>query len=216
MNRQERLRAAAERARSMREFELGLAAETAGNDIMYLCGIDEVGRGSLAGPVAAGAVIFPPDIEVPPVNDSKKLSEKQREELYSLIDQAALCWAVAFVSPERIDTINILQATYEAMRKAVAMLPVSPEVLAVDAVTIPEVDIPQFGPVRADARCASVAAASIMAKVARDRYMESMDAVYPGYGFASNKGYGTAEHIRAIREQGLTPIHRRTFTGNFI
>ena len=205
-----------ERARSMREYELGLAAETAGNDIMYLCGIDEVGRGPLAGPVAAGAVIFPPDTAIPPVNDSKKLSEKQREELYEQIDRAALCWAVAFVSPARIDAVNILQATFEAMRKAVALLPVQPDILAVDALTIPGTDIPQFGIVRADARCASVAAASIMAKVARDRYMESMDAVYPGYGLSSNKGYGTAEHIRAIREKGLLPIHRRTFTENFI
>ena len=210
MNKAERLAAAMEKAALMRSNELKSAAD-AGADISYICGIDEVGRGPLAGPVAAGAVIFPADAVIPPVNDSKKLSAARRAALYDEIDRAALCWAVAFVSPERIDEINILQATLEAMRKAIGLLPVRPTFLIVDALTIPGVDIAQCGPVRADENYASTAAASIMAKVTRDRYVESLDAVYPGYGFASNKGYGTAEHINAIRTRGVLPVHRRSF-----
>ena len=182
----------------------------------YICGIDEVGRGPLAGPVVAGAVILPKDEQILYLNDSKKLSEKKREELYDVIMEKAIATGIGIVSPARIDEINILQATYEAMRIAISNLPVKPDVLLNDAVTIPEVAIPQVPIIKGDAKSVSNAAASIIAKVTRDRLMVEYDKVLPGYGFAGNKGYGSAAHIAALRELGPTPIHRRSFIKNFI
>ncbi len=182
----------------------------------YICGIDEVGRGPLAGPVVAAAVILPKDQEILYLNDSKKLSEKKRELLYTEIMEKAVAVGIGFASPARIDEINILQATYEAMRMAIDKLSVRPDVLLNDAVTIPEVDIPQVPIIKGDAKSKSIAAASIIAKVTRDRLMVEYDTVMPGYDFASNKGYGTKAHIAGLKELGATPIHRRTFIGNFI
>ena len=182
----------------------------------YICGIDEVGRGPLAGPVVAAAVILPKDQEILYLNDSKKLSEKKREMLYDEIMEKAVDVGIGFASPARIDEINILQATYEAMRMAISKLSVRPDVLLNDAVTIPEVDIPQVPIIKGDAKSKSIAAASIIAKVTRDRLMVEYDEVMPGYDFASNKGYGTKAHIAGLKELGPTPIHRRTFIGNFI
>lgn len=182
----------------------------------YICGIDEVGRGPLAGPVVAAAVILPKDQEILYLNDSKKLSEKKREALYTEIMEKAVAVGIGFASPARIDEINILQATYEAMRMAIGKLAVRPDVLLNDAVTIPEVDIPQVPIIKGDAKSKSIAAASIVAKVTRDRLMVEYDAVMPGYDFASNKGYGTKAHIAGLKELGPTPIHRRSFIGNFV
>ena len=198
-----------ERIRGMRAFENELVKDVPGPVI--LAGLDEAGRGPLAGPVAAGAVILPPDHDILYLNDSKKLSAKKRDMLYDQIREEALAWAVGLVEPERIDEINILQATYEAMRLAVSRLKVKPTVLVNDAVTIPGVDLVQFPVVKGDAKCISVAAASILAKVTRDRIMEEMDGKYPEYGFAGHKGYGTKEHMNAIRQYGPCPIHRRSF-----
>ena len=182
----------------------------------YICGIDEVGRGPLAGPVVAAAVILPKDQEILYLNDSKKLSEKKREALYTEIMEKAVAVGIGIASPARIDEINILQATYEAMRMAIGKLAVRPDVLLNDAVTIPEVDIPQVPIIKGDAKSKSIAAASIVAKVTRDRLMVEYDAVMPGYDFASNKGYGTKAHIAGLKELGPTPIHRRSFIGNFV
>lgn len=182
----------------------------------YICGIDEVGRGPLAGPVVAAAVILPKDQEILYLNDSKKLSEKKREALYDEIMEKAVAVGIGFASPARIDEINILQATYEAMRMAIGKLEVRPDLLLNDAVTIPEVDIPQVPIIKGDAKSKSIAAASIIAKVTRDRLMVEYDEVMPGYDFASNKGYGTKAHIAGLKELGPTPIHRRSFIGNFI
>lgn len=182
----------------------------------YVCGIDEVGRGPLAGPVVAGAVILPKDCDILYINDSKQLSEKKREELYDIIMEKAVGVAVGYASVERIDEINILQATFEAMREAISKLPVSPDILLNDAVTIPQVIIPQVPIIKGDAKSISIGAASIIAKVTRDRLMVEYDSVFPEYGFASNKGYGSAAHIEAIKKIGPCPIHRRTFIGNFL
>ncbi len=182
----------------------------------YVCGIDEVGRGPLAGPVVAGAVILPKDCDILYINDSKKLSEKKREELYDIIMEKAVATGIGYNSPERIDEINILQATYEAMREAINNLSVKPDILLNDAVTIPQVDIKQIPIIKGDAKSISIGAASIIAKVTRDRLMVQYDEVFPGYGFASNKGYGSAAHIAAIKELGPTPIHRRSFIKNFL
>ncbi len=180
-----------------------------------VCGIDEAGRGPLAGPVVAGAVILPEDCEILYLNDSKKLSEKRREMLYDEISQKALAWAVGMASPARIDEINILQATYEAMRQAVAKLSPKPQVLLNDAVRIPGLELMQVPIIKGDAKSLSIAAASIMAKVTRDRLMKEYDAVMPEYGFASHKGYGSAAHIAALKQYGPSPIHRKSFIGNF-
>lgn len=185
-------------------------------DYTAICGIDEVGRGPLAGPVVAGAVILPKDCDILYLNDSKQLSEKKREELYEVIQEKAVATAVGMVSPARIDEINILQATYEAMRIAIGKLSVQPDLLLNDAVKIPEVEIKQVPIIKGDAKSASIAAASILAKVTRDRLMVEYDKVFPEYGFASNKGYGSAMHIQALKEYGPTPIHRQSFIGNFI
>ena len=164
----------------------------------------------------AAAVILPDEYDILYINDSKKLSEKKREEVYKEIDKYAFTYGVGIVSPERIDEINILQATYEAMRTAIHKLSVTPDILLNDAVTIPMVDIKQVPIIKGDAKSQSIAAASIMAKVIRDHLMEEYDKLYPEYGFAKHKGYGTAAHIKAIKEYGPCPIHRRTFIKNFI
>ena len=194
----------------MKRYETENAAYT------YICGIDEVGRGPLAGPVVAGAVILPKDCSILYINDSKQLSEKKREELYDQIMEQAIAVGIGYNSPERIDEINILQATYEAMREAVRKLDPQPDLLLNDAVTIPEVEIKQIPIIKGDAKSISIAAASIVAKVTRDRLMVQYDEVFPEYGFASNKGYGSSQHIEAIRKYGPTSIHRRSFIKNFM
>ena len=186
----------------------------AGYDL--IAGIDEVGRGPLAGPVVAAAVILPKECKIEGVNDSKKLSAKKREELYDIILEKAVSYGIGVVSNERIDEINILQATYEAMREALSQLKPKADYILADAVTIPMVSTPQRGIIKGDAKSMSIGAASIVAKVYRDRMMEAYEEVYPGYGFASNKGYGAAEHIEGIKKQGITPIHRKTFVKNFL
>lgn len=196
------------RLEQMREYENTYAA------CAMICGIDEAGRGPLAGPVAAGAVILPKDCAMLYLNDSKKLSEKRREELFVQIKEQAVAWCVGIVGPERIDEINILQATYEAMRQAVAGLGVKPDLLLNDAVEIPGVDIMQVPIIKGDAKSVSIAAASILAKVTRDHMMVEYDQLFPDYGFAKHKGYGTAAHIQAIKELGPCPIHRRSFIRN--
>lgn len=207
---EEKLQAELLRLKAMQEYEDTYAACQA------ICGIDEAGRGPLAGPVVAGAVILPKDCRILYLNDSKKLSEKRREELFLEIQEKAVAWKVGIVGPEVIDRINILQATYEAMRQAIAGLSVRPDLLLNDAVTIPAVEIPQVPIIKGDAKSISIAAASIMAKVTRDHMMAEYDAIYPEYGFAKHKGYGTAAHIAAIREHGPCPIHRNTFIGKFV
>lgn len=182
----------------------------------YICGIDEAGRGPLAGPVVAGAVILDKNTEILYLNDSKKLSEKKRESLYDEIMEKAIAVGVGIVDEKVIDEINILQATYKAMRMAIANLSVKPQVLLNDAVIIPEVDIPQEKIIKGDAKSVSIAAASIIAKVTRDRIMVEYDENYPEYGFASHKGYGTKAHIDIIKEIGPCPIHRRSFIKNFV
>lgn len=210
LKRQQKLEAEKERIEQLREYEKQYAAY--GN----VCGIDEVGRGPLAGPVVAGAVILPPDCRILYINDSKKLSAKKREELYSIIMEEAVSVGIGMVSPQRIDEINILQATYEAMREAIHNLSIKPDILLNDAVTIPEVAIRQVPIIKGDAKSISIGAASIIAKVTRDRLMEEYDKILPEYGFASNKGYGTKAHIEAIKAYGPTPIHRRSFIQKFV
>ena len=182
----------------------------------HICGIDEAGRGPLAGPVVAGAVILPVDCKIRYLNDSKKLSAARREELFDEIMDKAVAAAVGIVSPARIDEINILQATYEAMRQAIGKLSVTPDLLLNDAVTIPQVDISQVPIIKGDAKSMSIAAASILAKVTRDRLMVEYDKVMPEYGFAGHKGYGSAAHIEALKKYGPSPIHRKTFIGHFV
>lgn len=182
----------------------------------FICGIDEVGRGPLAGPVVAGAVILPKDCNILYINDSKKLSAKRREELYEQIMEQAVAVGIGMASPGRIDEINILQATYEAMRIAVSELSPQPDLLLNDAVTIPGITIQQVPIIKGDAKSISIAAASIVAKVTRDRLMVQYEEIMPGYGFAENKGYGSTKHIQALKELGATPIHRRSFIHNFV
>ena len=182
----------------------------------YICGIDEVGRGPLAGPVVAGAVILPKDCDILYINDSKKLTAAKREELYDEIMEKAVAAGIGMVSPQRIDEINILQATYEAMREAISKLEPAPDILLNDAVTIPGVSIRQVPIIKGDAKSISIGAASIVAKVTRDRLMVEYDKILPQYGFASNKGYGSAEHIKALQEVGPSPIHRASFIKNFV
>lgn len=186
------------------------------SEFQYICGIDEVGRGPLAGPVVAGAVILPKNCRILYINDSKQLSAPKREELFGQIMEQAVSVGIGLVPAERIDEINILQATYEAMRQAISNLKVEPDLLLNDAVTIPQVSIRQVPIIKGDAKSISIGAASIVAKVARDRLMTDYDALYPGYGFAGNKGYGSAEHIRALKEMGPCPIHRRSFIKNLL
>lgn len=194
-----------DRIQAMKDFEHGFG------EYQYYCGTDEAGRGPLAGPVVAAAVILPADSEILYVNDSKKLSEKQREELFVTIQQEALSWAVGIASCQRIDEINILQADYEALRQAVNQLKPAPEILLNDALIIPDLPFVQKSIIKGDAKCYCIAAASILAKVTRDHLMEQYDKEYPEYGFAKHKGYGTKEHIEALQKYGPCPIHRRTF-----
>ena len=182
----------------------------------FICGIDEVGRGPLAGPVVAGAVVLPKGSRILYINDSKKLSAKKREELFDIIKEEAVSVGIGMASPERIDEINILQATYEAMREAISKLDPQPDLLLNDAVTIPQVEIHQVPIIKGDAKSISIGAASIIAKVTRDRLMVEYDKVMPEYGFASNKGYGSAEHIAALQKYGPTPIHRASFITHFV
>ena len=211
----ERKRAEKLEAEKQRMFEMFTYERECGEELL-ICGIDEVGRGPLAGPVVAGAVILPKDCDILYINDSKKLSEKKREMLSAEIKDKAVAWAIGRSEVELIDEINILQATYAAMREAIKNLGVKPDILLNDAVTIPEVDIKQVPIIKGDAKSASIAAASIVAKVTRDALMVEYDSIYPGYGFAKNKGYGTAEHIAALKAMGPTPIHRRSFIGKIL
>ncbi len=206
---QEKLAAELDRLENMKLYEKKY--ESCG----LICGIDEAGRGPLAGPVVAGAVILPRDCQILYLNDSKKLTARRRELLYEEIIEKALAVGTGVVSHARIDEINILQATYEAMRQAIEKLGMAPDILLNDAVTIPEVTLKQVPIIKGDAKSVSIAAASVIAKVTRDRMMVEMDQKYPGYGFASNKGYGSAAHIASIREMGPCEIHRKTFIRNF-
>ena len=202
----------AERARieTMKEYERRYSAYT------YICGIDEAGRGPFAGPVVAGAVILDPEVEILYLNDSKKLSEKKREALYEEIMAKAISVGVGVVDNHVIDEINILQATYLAMQKAIAALDPQPDFVLADAVTIPGISMPQEGINKGDAKSVSIAAGSIIAKVTRDRMMYELDRQYPEYGFASHKGYGTAAHIAAIQKYGPLDIHRKTFIHKYV
>lgn len=199
-----------ERTEKLKKYEYQYA------EAGFVCGIDEVGRGPLAGPVVAGAVILPADCDILYLNDSKQLSEKKREELYDIIMEKAVATGIGYASPERIDEINILQATYEAMRAAIDNLAVKPDILLNDAVTIPKVTIKQVPIIKGDAKSISIAAASIIAKVTRDRLMVEYDSVFPEYGFAGNKGYGASAHVEALKKYGPCPIHRRSFIGHFV
>ena len=207
----EKLEAELARLEGMRAYEHQY--ESAG----IVCGIDEAGRGPLAGPVVAAVAVLPKDCTILRLNDSKKLSEKCREELFLEIKEKAAAYGIGIVSPEVIDSINILQATYEAMRQAVAQLPQEPDIFLNDAVIIPGIsEEKQIKIIKGDAKSVSIAAASIVAKVTRDRMMEEYDKVLPGYDLASNKGYGTKAHIAALKELGPTPIHRASFIKNFV
>ena len=208
--REEKLAAERERIEALCEFEKEY------DYCRYICGIDEAGRGPLAGPVVAGAVVLPKGCRILYINDSKKLSEKKREELFDVISREAVSVGIGIVSAQRIDEINILQATYEAMRQAIQKLSVQPDILLNDAVTIPGVEIAQVPIIKGDAKSISIGAASIIAKVTRDRLMVEYDKVMPEYGFASNKGYGSAAHIAALKKYGASPIHRQSFIHNFI
>lgn len=210
MKRLEKYEAELVRTENLKKYEREYEA------FSYIAGIDEVGRGPLAGPVVAGAVILPKDCDILYINDSKKLTAAKREELYDEIMEKAVATGIGLIGPERIDEINILQATYEAMRQAIGKLNPQPDLLLNDAVTIPGLTMKQVPIIKGDAKSISIGAASIIAKVTRDRLMEEYDLMFPGYGFASNKGYGSAEHIAAIKELGPTPIHRRTFIKNFL
>ncbi len=207
---EEKLALERQRLEGMREFENKYS------DLGAVAGIDEAGRGPLAGPVVAAAVILPKDIFLPFLNDSKKVTEKRRDVLFDQIKQEAIAYGIGIASNALIDEINILQATYEAMREAISKLNKTPDILLVDAVHIPGISIKQVGIVKGDAKSVNIAAASILAKVTRDRLMLEYDKIYPEYGFASNKGYGTAKHIEALKAYGACDIHRRTFIGNFI
>ena len=199
------------RLEGMKEYERKYAS------CGFICGIDEAGRGPLAGPVVAAACILPTDCEILYLNDSKKLTEKRREELFVEIHEKAVSFGVGIVSPAVIDEINILQATYEAMRQAVEKLSVRPDVFLNDAVVIPGIDESrQVKIIKGDAKSVSVAAASILANVTRDHMMEEYDRLYPEYGFAKHKGYGTKAHLDAVREHGMCPIHRRSFLKKFM
>ncbi len=201
-----------ERTEKMYSFEKKYAEQ----GYKYICGIDEVGRGPLAGPVVTCAVILPCDKKIRYLNDSKQLSAKKREELYDIIINNAVAYAIGISGEKRIDEINILNATYEAMRMSISNLKVTPDILLNDAVKIPNVNISQVPIIKGDTLSASIAAASIVAKVTRDRMMAEYDKLYPGYDFKSNVGYGSAAHIAALKAKGPCDIHRRTFIGNFV
>ena len=183
----------------------------------YVCGIDEAGRGPLAGPVVVASVILPENSMIEGVNDSKKISESKREKLYDVILQEALSYGIGIIYQDEIDEINILQATKKGLHEAILKMEIKPNVVLVDALTgIDTLGIPYKSIIKGDAKSYSIAAASIIAKVTRDRIMREWDKVYPEYGFAGHKGYGTAKHIEAIKKYGLTPLHRKTFCKNFV
>lgn len=202
--------------KEMDRLEQMLVYERKYADRQAVCGIDEAGRGPLAGPVVAAAVILPEGLKLMYLNDSKQLSPKRREELYDEIMEKAVSVGVGVVQSERIDEINILQADYEAMRIAVNKLRPQPDILLNDAVIIPGLSMEQVSIIKGDAKSLSIAAASVIAKVTRDRMMEMYEELYPQYGFASNKGYGSQAHIEALKKYGPCPIHRRSFIGNFV
>lgn len=210
IKREEKLKAEKERVEALCAYEKEY------DYCNFICGIDEAGRGPLAGPVVAGAVVLPKDLRILYINDSKKLSEKRREELFELINREAISVGVGIVDAARIDEINILQATYEAMRQAINNLTVKPDILLNDAVTIPDIDISQVPIIKGDAKSMSIGAASIIAKVTRDHIMYDYDEKYPEYSFAKHKGYGTKVHCDAIKEFGPSPIHRMSFLKNLI
>ena len=191
---------------SMYEYERLLAGEN-----VLFCGVDEAGRGPLAGPVCAAAVILPAGVEIPGLNDSKKLSEKKRESLFDLICEAAVSFGIAFATVEEIETLNIKRAAYLAMERAIQELDPAPELALVDGNDKIELPLRSIKVVHGDAMCASIAAASILAKVTRDRYMLDLAEQYPQYGFEKHKGYGTAAHYAALREHGPCVVHRPTF-----
>lgn len=207
------------RLEEMKEFERNLYSQ----GYEFIAGVDEVGRGPLAGPVVAAAVVLPKDFEVLGINDSKKLSEKKREELYPIIKEKALAYAIGIVDNEKIDEINILEATKIAMNDAIKTLDEKMkenfnrgiEYVLIDALTLKDIDIPQMGIVKGDAKSISIAAASILAKVTRDHLMIKYDEIYPGYSFAANKGYGTKAHYEGLYEKGMCAIHRKTFLKKF-
>ena len=185
-------------------------------NMKYVCGIDEAGRGPLAGPVVVASVIMKPDSMIEGVNDSKKISEKKREKLYELITNEAISYGVGIITQEEIDDINILQATKKGLTNSLNSMDIKPDMILVDALKgIDTLGIPYLSIIQGDATSYSIAAASIIAKVTRDRIMREWDKVYPEYGFATHKGYGTAKHIEAIRQYGLCPLHRRSFCKNF-
>lgn len=210
MKKEERQKLLLEKLDSMQVYERALREQ----GIRLIAGVDEVGRGPLAGPVVAAAVILPEDFDVLGVDDSKKLSEKKREELYDKITEWAVCWAVGMADNRRIDEINILNATKEAMAEAIGALSQAPEHILIDALTLPQISIPQTGIIKGDAKSLSIAAASIVAKVTRDRMMTEWSKSYPAYAFDRNKGYGTKDHYAGIAESGICPIHRKTFLKN--
>lgn len=177
-----------------------------------ICGVDEAGRGPLAGPVVVAACILPPFLRIKGINDSKKLSAKRREELYKIIIKEALAYKIVFVSVEDVDTLNIYQATKKGMLEAVRGLDIEPNHVLIDAMPLGELALPHTSLIHGDARCASIAAASILAKVTRDQYMEKMDVKYPNYGFKKHKGYGTKDHLDALEKYGPSPIHRKTYS----
>lgn len=181
----------------------------------FICGVDEAGRGPLAGPVCAAAVILPEGIEIPGLNDSKKLTDKKRRELFDIITFEAVDFGIAIATAQEIDEINILQATFLAMERAVAQLSVQPKLALVDGNREPNLPMEVETVIKGDSRSANIAAASILAKVTRDRLMEELDETYPAYGFAVHKGYGTKRHYEALREHGPCPIHRMTFLKKF-
>ena len=208
MTKAERLEMQKEKLQIMLQHERRLWA----SGRTYVAGVDEVGRGPLAGPVVAAAVILPQDFDVLGIDDSKKLSPKKREELFEVIKEKALAWAIGWQGPEVIDAVNILEATKKAMAEAVNGLSVRPQHVLIDGnFTVRALDLPQTAIVKGDANSTSIAAASILAKVARDEFMEQMDLKYPEYGFAIHKGYGTKRHYAAVDQFGLCPIHRKTF-----
>lgn len=185
------------------------------NEIKIICGVDEAGRGPLAGPVCAAAVILPVDCEIPGLNDSKKLTDKKRRELFPVICEKAVAYGIAFATHEEIDEINILQATFLAMERAMAQLSVKPDMALIDGNRERDFGLPVKTIVKGDSRSANIAAASILAKVTRDNYMEEAAREYPGYDFEVHKGYGTKKHYEAITNLGMCPIHRRTFLKKF-
>lgn len=183
--------------------------------VQYICGVDEAGRGPLAGPVCAAAVILPPEVDIPGLDDSKKLSDKRRRELFPLIKEKALAYGIAFADEKEIDEINILQATFLAMERAIAQLEIKPDFALIDGNREKDFGVPVETVVHGDSRSASIAAASILAKVTRDDVMLEMAEKYPGYGFEIHKGYGTKAHYAALQEHGPCPIHRMTFLKKF-